>query len=360
MNPVIEQYTITTAPKYNFPKLTPENTLPQRFIELSINSLRQVHNNIQTCQSTTTPYEPTDYPRQMQLKRQPLYLASKQTETTIAAIDTSVIKIGETTTGIILAIRGATVWRKNRNYHYTRIGPLIFHITEENKQAVCNNLERNCFEAEYATNHQSTPTLMQMPMRLAGLLERWLQSTLARNVSDSVILLDGSLTCGTSDTPVQRIREILSAARRNHNAVLALSKATSLRTNGYLITDMLPDGEAPYLLETLGLRSKPPLVLLGDVYVARLHQRKMAFRLDIDREIPFEAQKEAVEKLIGNDVLPQGYPETLRLAHILCTFTANEVLAMQHFIRRNYGVQIVNRFDMHRFLFGQFGREGYA
>jgi hypothetical protein len=95
--------------------------------------------------------------------------------------------------------------------------------------------------------------------------------------------------------------------------------------------------------------------------VARLNKANYAFRLDIDREIPVQDRMSALEKLAGNDLYTQSYPETLRLAHILCTFTANEVLAMQHFITRKHGIQIVNRPDMHRLLFGPFGKgEGYA
>ena len=356
---VIEQYTITTTPKYNFPQ--PDATLPQRFIELSINSLRQVRSNALQFNLQTLQQDPSaDCPTQLQLKRQPIPLTPRHQETTISAVDTSTIKIGETTTGIIIAIRGATVHKQNRNYHYTRLGPFIFHITEENKNAVYNNLERAYFNTPYSGNHQATPPLMQMPTRLASLLERWLQTSLAKTVNNAVILFDGSLTSGTIDTPVHRMREILAAARRNHNTVLAFSKVTSLRINGYLITDLLPEGEAPYLLETIGLRFKPPTVPLGDVYVARLHKTNIAFRLDIDCEVPVQNRMEAVEKLIGNDVIQQSYPETLRLAHILCTFTANEVLAMQHFITRRHGIQIINRPDMHRLLFGPFGREGYA
>jgi hypothetical protein len=358
---VIEQYTITTTPKYNFPQPTPDTLLPQRFIELSINSLRQVRRNAFQYNSQTLQQEntATDCPTQLQLNRQPLTLSPIHQETTVSAVDTSTIKIGETSTGIIIAIRGATIHRQNRNYRYTRLGPFIFHITEENKNAVYGNLERACFYTPYSS-HQSTPPLMQMPTRLASLLERWLQANLAKTTCNGVILFDGSLTSGTIDTPTQRMREILLSARRNRNTVLAFSKATSMRVNGYLITDLLPEGEVPYLLETLGLQFKPPTVPLGDVYVARLHKSNIAFRLDIDTEVPFQSRLEAVEKLLGNDVLQQGYPETLRLAHILCTFTANEVLAMQHFITRKHGIQIVNRPDMHRLLFGSFGREGYA
>ncbi len=184
---------------------------------------------------------------------------------------------------------------------------------------------------------------------------------LAKTVTNGLILFDGSLTSGTFDTPVQRMREILNSARKNSSIVLAFSKMTSLRVNGYLITDLLPEHEPPYLLETTGLQSKPPTVLLGDVYVARLNKANYAFRLDIDREILPSQRMVAVEKLVGNDLYMQSYPETLRLAHILCTFTANEVLAMQHFITRKHGIQMVNRPDMHRLLFGPFGKgEGYA
>jgi hypothetical protein len=358
---VIEQYTITTTPKYNFPQPSIDTTLPQRFLEQSLHSLKQVQPphafqlNQQHFQQLNSAEQ---YPQTLQLNRTPIQLKPNHQETTIAAIDTSTIKIGETSTGIIIAIRGATVWKQNRKYHYTRLGPFIFHITEENKKEVYNTLERAYFTTRYESPHQYTPNLMQMPTRLASLLERWLQTMIAKTVSHGLILLDGSLTSGTFDTPVHRMREILHQARKNHSTVLAFSKATTLRVNGYLITDQLPHSEPPYLLETTGLRFKPPTVLQGDVYVARLNKANYAFRLDIDREIPFPQRLEAVEKIVGNDLYTQSYPETLRLAHILCTFTANEVLAMQHFITRKHGIQIINRPDMHRLLFGSFGGKG--
>ncbi|MCW4045723.1 MAG: DNA double-strand break repair nuclease NurA [Candidatus Bathyarchaeota archaeon] len=360
---MIEQYTITTTPKYNFPQPTTDTILPQRFLELSLHSLRQVHNqafqvNQQTFQQLSSLEQ---NPANLQLKRTPIPLKPDYHETIIAAVDTSTIKIGETSQGIIIAIRGATIWKQNRNYRYTRLGPFIFHITEDNKKEVYNTLETAYFHTSYSSSHQVTPNLMQMPTRLSSLLERWLQAMLSRTVTNGLILFDGSLTSGTIDTPVQRMKEILNIARRNGNTVLAFSKMTNLRVNGYLITDLLPEQEPPYLLETTGLQFKPPTTLLGDVYVARLNKANYAFRLDIDREIPLQDRMRALEKLIGNDLYTQSYPETLRLAHILCTFTANEVLAMQHFITRKHGIQIVNRPDMHRLLFGPFGKgEGYA
>ncbi|HEX9262032.1 MAG TPA: hypothetical protein VF893_05840 [Candidatus Bathyarchaeia archaeon] len=358
---VIEQYTVTT-PRYNFPQPSMDTSLPQRFLELSIHSLQQVRNQFfQLNQQTIQQDGPYDSSMTLQLKRQPLPLKPRTKEVLISAVDTSTIKIGETSTGIIVAIRGANVWKQNGAYRYTRLGPFIFHITEDNKKEVYGDLEKAYFHTQYGANHHATPNLLQMPTRLANLLERWLQTMIAKTAANGVLLFDGSLTSGTFDTPVQRMREILGTARRNGNVVLAFSKATVLRSNGYLITDLLPERDPPYLLETTDTRIKPPTVLLGDVYVARLNKANLAFRLDIDREISIQNQKEAVEKLIGNDVFQQSYPETLRLSHILCTFTANEVLAIQHFISRKHGIKIINRPDMHRLLFGPFGKgEGYA
>jgi hypothetical protein len=292
----------------------------------------------------------------LQLKPDPIPIKPNHQETVVAAVDTSTIKIGDTSTGMIIAIRGATTWKQNRAYKYTRLGPFIFHITEDNKNVLYNTLEHAYFSTTYSSMHQAAPNIMQMPTRLASLLERWLQTMLAKTIKSGVLLFDGSLTSGTIDTPVQRLREILGYARRNNSTVLAFSKATTLRANGILITEQLPDTDPPYLLETTGLHSKPPIILLGDVYVARLNKANYAFRLDIDKETLAEDRLSALQKLVGNDLYTQSYPETLRLSHILCTFTANEVLAIKHFINRKHGIQIINRPDMHRLLFGPFGK----
>jgi hypothetical protein len=286
---------------------------------------------------------------------QPIPLQPKHEETIVAAVDTSSMKIGETATGTLIAVRGANVWKQNKNYRYIRLGPFILHITEENKKEVYNALQRAYFNSPHEQN-QSSPNLLQMPTRIANLLERWLQTMLTKTINNGLILFDGSLTSGTADTPTPLMKEILETARKRRNIVLAFSKMTTLRCNGHLITDILLEHKPPYLLETACLKTKPPIVLLGDVYVARLTKGNYAFRLDIDKQVAPEQKIEAVEKLLGNDLLSQSYPETLRLAHILCTFTANEVIAMQHFTAQAYKLKIINRPDMHRLLFGPFGK----
>jgi hypothetical protein len=292
----------------------------------------------------------------IQLNHKPIFLKPTRQETVVAAVDTSSMRIGETSTGMLIAVRGAAVWKQNKRYRYMRLGPFIFHATEENKRELYTTLQTAYFNTPHEHTFNSQINLIQMPTRIANLLEKWLQAMLTKTLANSLILFDGSLTAGTADTPTHLMKEILNTARRRGNTVLAFSKMTSLRVNGHLITDALPSHKPPYMLEMAGLKPKPPLVLFGDVYVARLTHGNYAFRLDIDREFAHEQEIEAVERLLGNDLLSQSYPETLRLAHILCTFTANEVIAMQHYITRRYGLKIVNRPDMHRLLFGPFGK----
>ncbi len=354
---VIEQYTIATAPKYNFSQSTMDSTLPHCFIEQSISSLKQARYqpfqlNQQAIQQNSTSENQTQVFR---LSLYPIPLKPKREEVTIAACDTSTLKIGETSTGMLIAVRGANVLKQNKTYKYTRLGPFIFHITEENKREVLNTLERAYFCYSREQNHHNI-SFWQMPTRIANLLERWLQAMLTRTLTNGLVLFDGSLTAGTSDTPVQQMKQILTTAKKRNNVVLAFSKMTNLRTNGYLITDVPPWHKPPYLLEAVGLRPKPPTVLLGDIYVAKLAYGNYAFRLDINKENSSEQKIEALEKLLGNETVLQSYPEALRLAHILCTFTANEVLAMQHFTVRKFGLKLVSRPDMHRLLFGPFGR----
>ena len=64
---------------------------------------------------------------------------------------------------------------------------------------------------------------------------------------------------------------------------------------------------------------------------------------------------DAVRRLLGNELLDDGYPETLRLAHILSRFSASEVIAMQRYVATNYGLHISPEPNIRQALFGPYG-----
>jgi len=275
-------------------------------------------------------------------------------DTPVAAIDVSSIKIGETKTGILCTIRGAIAWKEKSRYKYLRLGPFPFHITEENKKEIYNLFRHYYFEV---SEDISAPSLINMQTRMGNLLERWLQLGISCSAQESIILWDGSLTAGTIDSPVSIVSQLLEIARNRLNTVLAFSKTTNLRLLGHRLTDLAEKSEPPCLLQINGFPvSSGPVFSLGNVYVAKLTHGICAFRLDIDKKVPRDREIEAVQKLLGSDLLIQSYPETLRLAHIFSTFTATEVIGIQRFIAQQYGLKIIARPNVRRLLFGPFGK----
>jgi hypothetical protein len=356
---LIEQLNYTTTPTYNFPPSIEHLQLPQTFIELSLSSMKNIESNyIQTNQTLLNQPQPehiADATPIMKIQ-QPSTIKTIPLEPTldekpVVAIDVSSIRIGETETGELCAIRGAIVWKEKNRYKYQRIGPFPFHITEENKKEIHKLFRNSHFEFSEA------PNIINMQARIGNLLERWLQLGISCSEYGTIILWDGSMTAGMADSPVEEMSRLLEIARNRLSTVLAFSKNTNLRFSGHKLTDYAKKAVPPCLLQINDLlASSGPVLLLGDIYVAKLTHGVCSFRLDIDKKVPREQGIEAVQSLLGSDLLVQSYPETLRLAHIYSTFTATEVIGIQRFIAQQHGLKIVTRPNVRRMLFGPFGK----
>ncbi len=347
------QLPITTTPKYNFPLLQENLQLPQQFIELSLRSLKEPRDP-PFSKDTTNQLFTSEYKRRARPATRLLKLKSDSTKTPIVAIDVSSIKLGETEVGILLAVRGAIVWKQFDRYRYLRLGPFPFHITERNKNDICS-LRRH-FPTSRTTEYK-TPNVVHMQTRLNTVFERWIQTAINKKMHDSLILWDSTLSAGTPETPLRVMEHVLKEARSRQNSILAFSKMTRLLLYGHQITELVHTYQPPCLLK---IENHPvysgALRLLGDMYVAKLTRGNCAFRLDIDRELSQTQTIEAVQKLLGNDLILQSYPETLRLAHIFSTFTANEVLGIQRYIVKEGNLKIVLKPNVRRLLFGRFGK----
>jgi hypothetical protein len=275
-------------------------------------------------------------------------------ERPVVAIDVSSIRIGETETGLLCAIRGAIVWKEKNRYRYHRLGSFPFHITEQNKKEIYKLFRHNHFEFQ---EDARIPSLVNMQTRIGNLLERWLQLEISCSACGTIILWDGSMTAGMIDSPVDEMSRLLETARNRHSIILAFSKSTNLRFSGHKLTDLAEKSEPPCLLQINGFPyPSGPVLTLGDIYVAKLTPGVCSFRLDIDKKVPRERGIDAVQSLMGSDLLIQSYPETLRLAHIFSTFTATEVIGIQRFIAQQCGLKIVTRPNVRRLLFGPFGK----
>ncbi|UCH31347.1 MAG: hypothetical protein JSV05_07575 [Candidatus Bathyarchaeota archaeon] len=351
------QLPITTPPKYNFPlpSMHAENLqLPKQFVELSLRSLKKLENTQQMSKrnsensSLINENSKIDFPRLIRLK-------PNQTSTPVMAIDVSSIKIGETETGLLLAIRGAIIWKHANRYQYLRIGPFPFHIYEENKNLISSILRNHSQLAQF--QDFTIPNSFYIQSRLTAIFERWIQTSINQITNNSLILFDGSLASGSFEHSLESITQMLRTARSNQNIILAFSKMTRLVFRGQRLTDLILKHPPPCLLKMANYFTNTRLThFFGSVYVAKLSGANYAFRLDIDNAIPEIKAIEAVKKLLGNDLILQSYPETLRLAHIYSTFTAAEVLGIQRWISQEADLRIITKPNLRRLLFGRFGK----
>jgi hypothetical protein len=159
------------------------------------------------------------------------------------------------------------------------------------------------------------------------------------------------------DSPIDEMDRLLNVTRNRLNIILAFSKNTNLRFFGHKLTDYARKAIPPCLLRIDGLDSSfGSFLFLGDIYIAKLTPGICSIRMDIDKKIPQEQGIIAVQNLLGNDVIIQSYPETLRLAHIYSTFTATEVIGIQRFISQRYNLKIIRRPNVRKILFGSFGK----
>jgi hypothetical protein len=274
-------------------------------------------------------------------------------ERPVVAVDTSTIKLGELEDGTLCALRGAVVWLEEGRYRYARYGPLVFSLGNASPPPYgeFSEVGLNSFAGDVNVDN--------MLKRVRNVLERWIQHSLASTTRNGVILIDGSLTAGTPDNPAKDLERILHNARVSGNTVIAISKKTKLRIKNQSITNLLerkPDACLLDVDEEVSDQFPPyPVRFLGRVFVAKLAKRGFPFRTDVDRGLSLDDTVRSMRELAGTDIVDQGYPETLRMAHILSTFTASDVLAMQVCTSARFGVQLVPKLLLRRSLFGPFG-----
>ena len=284
-----------------------------------------------------------------------LQLNGSGNEVSVYGLDTSNIDLGETEQGILCAIRGCVVWRDTKEYQYSRHGPFIFHITEQNKQYLFDSLRQTCFN-QYESIE--APPIENMSDHIRNILERWLQKQLCESCQNSLLLWDGSLMSLSVNRPITPLMTLLNIARRERNTILAFSKKTTLTAMGYRINTLANNKDVPCLLDIdniIQLQYGKKLRFLGKVYIAKFSRGTLSFRLDIDRRLSQCEGRIAAEDLLKSDLIVNSYPESLRLAHILSRFSAGEVIAMKRYITLHHSLRIVPQPDVRQILFGPYG-----
>jgi len=339
-----------------------DTAVPQRFVEFCRNSVENIRGNMLYTDQNVPPYfNATEYDgaETFNLNLNSLNeenivpLHPIQTRRPVVAVDTSTLRLGELSDGVLCALRGAIVLLENDRYRFVRYGPFVFLLG---------------YDALVSSRHlehlglppfSGEPNIDNLLKRVRNMLERWLQFNVSTSVKNAFVLIDGSLTAGTPDNPSHELERILDNTRRSNSVLIAISKKTRLRVNNQGLTHPLEEQRDPCLLDVDNEVTEQfppyPVRFLGRVFVGKLARLGYPFRIDVDRHVSSSSATNEFCQLIGTDIVDQGYPETLRLAHIFSTFTATDVLAMQAFATARLGVQLIPKVALRRSLFGPFG-----
>ena len=338
--------------------------LPEFLLDLSSKSMKTINGGIFEAREVSTVEmsleeeiveRPTFNLNDSQVPDEPKPLIKSENTSPVIGIDVSSVRVGESEAGTIYSLRGAIVWREQQDYNYMRCGPLTFYLNDSISRFL-NGRSQTSNNMLYAA---WSPLNERVLARLRNTLERWMQRYASSKLSKGIVLIDGSLTAGTPDNPIIYLIELLRESRENQNSVIGFSKDTRLCYSGKKITRLLDKSTAPSIMniDRMIAPQSPssPIKLMGRVYIAKLASGGLPFRVDIDRELPDETAIEALGQLINSDLVEQGYPETLRLAHILSTFTANEILAIQRHLTIEHGLRLTPKMNLRRSLFGPYG-----
>ncbi|MCS7142507.1 MAG: hypothetical protein NZ920_01745 [Aigarchaeota archaeon] len=255
----------------------------------------------------------------------------------VVACDASVIQVAEYPRGHVLAMRGAVVKRSGDEVSATLMGPFLKVVR--------------------FTSLQRSAGLEEVKREVLAAFEQRVRAFAVSAVRGGITLFDASLSQPYDDPNAFEWSSLLRTAAMNNNVVMSFSKES----------DLIIDG---WSLRSIGTALRPPVVVRlpvsllhsssfrfwGDVYVSRLSAKLFPFRVDV---YPVGAcVDESFSSLLASDALIYGYPETLALAHALCTFRWSEVVSIQRVLSERLRTTVTESLNPRSVIFSPFeGRE---
>jgi len=247
----------------------------------------------------------------------------------IIALDTSSVRLAESSNGVVISIKGAIVVRDTDNsISIQTLGPFLFYVSKINFK----NILREYSELiQYSSRYDF---YLNAQRALTELLERRMQEHIVEKSRDSIILFDGCLVANNFNHYKNVLEKILRMAQENGNVVIAFSKTSFIQVSGAYLQSIYIEEEPPYIIDlTTALRHycNYEVRTLGRICLARLSAGSLGYRVDV----PIKSDIPAFfGLLLKSDPLIYGYPETLILAHDYSTFTRLDTITLQTILKK--------------------------
>ena len=242
----------------------------------------------------------------------------------VAAVDSSCIRIAETDEGALYAAKcGVAFASTGKPLLHFRIGPMLFYLSE-------NGLDSSRIDHKIARLVLFDSDLAKRLIRVR--VERSVQINLARHIEGGIILIDGSLRSSRLEEGDQSLGTLVEECSLNRNSLIGLSKSTRLKILSRLAV-ALRDIREPVCID-VGIIVKSMMKgLVGDNYLVKLSSTGPALRADL-----LDQDNHGLAGLIRNDSIAGGYPDSLRLAHHISTFSRTECMSLTSYVLANCNV----------------------
>jgi hypothetical protein len=257
----------------------------------------------------------------------------------VAAIDSSSIKLAETEDGSLYAIKCsvATAYASHTLMHF-KIGPVLFYLSEK-------TVHESELEERLSRLVLLDDDLAKRLIRVR--VERAVQKEIASHFTNSIILVDGSLKASIFEERDRSIRKISESSVLRKNMLVGISKSTRLKALDRAAAPLTKVPEPAYIEVDDIIKSLIRNTIGSNLMVKLEKGSNPILRADIVGDT-----SQSLGMLLGNDVVAGGYPETLRLAHHISTFTSTEVTCLRSHILNKYDVTELVAEDIRRTLLG--------
>jgi len=257
----------------------------------------------------------------------------------VAAVDSSSIKIAETEDGCLYGVKcGIATAINGRALMHFRIGPVLFYLSE-------GMTRQSELDDRLASAVLLDDELAKRLVRVRA--ERAVQNELASHFHDSMMLVDGSLKASLFEDRERNMRKISESCLLHRNIMIGVSKGTKLKPLQRAAAPLL-HVPGPAYIEVDAIVKSLIRNTIGANVMVRLEASSPVLRADIIGA----NNGESLGRLLGNDLVACGYPETLRLAHYISTFTATEMTCLRSHVLNNYDVTELASDDIRRTLLG--------
>ena len=253
------------------------------------------------------------------------------------------IRIAETEDGSLYAIKSGIAFAINGHaiMHF-KIGPVLVYL---NKETIRTSELDHRLAKLVLFDGESARRLIRLRV------ERAIQIKLSSHFIKSIIVVDGALKSSPFENKNQSITTVAENCSVRKNVLLGISKSTSFKLLLDRVSAPLTNiNEAAYMDIEMIIQSLSRSTIGNNLLVKLGNNNSPILRADI--VCPEGDIDNSIGKLLTNDSMGRGYPETLSLAHHVSTFSNTEIACLRGHLLSNYDVTDLPSEDIRQTLLG--------